>query len=289
MKSPIEIFFSYAHEDELLMEDFRVQLVLFERQGLIQKWHDRQIPAASDWKGQIDARLRAARIILLFVSPHFFESDYCYDNEMTEALRRHEIGEARVVPIILRPCLWETSPFSHLQVLPTDGKPITTWQNRDEACLNVAKGIMGVVLEMNDAALLNDQAIAQASQPDPQGTHESRPKRSFSIELAVLNLDSTRQMKFGLAKKYDSEGQPLYLINFVLREQVNGQFQNRVELSVEVGSANNKRAENLMSEGLSVTQLSFLQGPVANRAKKLPLGTQDDQKLIELLRKALRE
>src|SRR5688572_4130169 len=120
MSEPVEIFFSYAHADEALMNDFRLQLILFERQGLIRKWHDRQIPPGSVWKGQIDDRLKTARVILLFVSPHFFESDYCYDEEMTEALRREQSGEARVIPIILRPCRWETSPFGHLQVLPQD-------------------------------------------------------------------------------------------------------------------------------------------------------------------------
>ena len=148
MQRPIEIFFSYAHEDESLMDEVRRQLVVFDRQGLIRKWHDRLIPAGADWRGQIDERLARSDVILLFVSPSFFDSDYCYEAEMTEAMRRHQVNSAKVVPIILRPCAWESAPFASLQVLPKDGRPITTWPNRDEACLDVAEGVMRAVREL---------------------------------------------------------------------------------------------------------------------------------------------
>lgn len=101
---PVEVFFSYAHEDEHLMDAVRQQLVIFERQGRIIKWHDRMIPPGAEWEAQIDRRLRMAHIILLFVSPSFLESRYCYDVEVAAALDRHTRGEARVIPIILRPC-----------------------------------------------------------------------------------------------------------------------------------------------------------------------------------------
>jgi hypothetical protein len=108
MPSRIEIFFSYAHEDQTLMNEVRRQLVLFDRQKVIRKWHDRLIPAEDDWKGQIDRRLRDDRIILLFVSPDFFELDYGFDTEMQEAMRRHTAGCVfrALSQSSLRPCLW---------------------------------------------------------------------------------------------------------------------------------------------------------------------------------------
>ena len=127
---PVEVFFSYAHEDEVFMNDLRRQLALFDRQGVIRKWHDRLIPPGTEWQGQIDERILHSDIILLLVSPHFFDSDYCYDAEMTEAMRRHESREARVIPIILRPCSWESAPFAGLQALPTDTLPISLWPDR---------------------------------------------------------------------------------------------------------------------------------------------------------------
>ena len=123
-------------------------MIVQERKGRILKWHDRMIPAGTEWRTEIDARLNRAPIVLLFVSPHFIESRYCYEVEGEAALRRHASGEARVIPIILRPCAWEDSPFSGLQALPQDGRPITRWTDRDEACLDVARGVMVVVDEL---------------------------------------------------------------------------------------------------------------------------------------------
>jgi hypothetical protein len=72
-------------------------------------------------------------------------SDYCYDVEMERAIERHNEGNARVIPIILRPCDWQGSPFSKLQVLPKEAKPVTLWVDRDSAFLDVVKGICRVV------------------------------------------------------------------------------------------------------------------------------------------------
>lgn len=49
------------------------------------------------------------------------------------ALERHARGEARVIPVILKPSDWTASPFAKLQALPGDAKPITTFSNRDAA------------------------------------------------------------------------------------------------------------------------------------------------------------
>lgn len=137
-----EIFFSYAHEDEDLMDEVRRQLIIFERTGKIIKWHDRLIPIGAEWKEEIDDRINRADVILLFISPSFIESKYCYDIEVKEAIRRHELREAIVIPIILRPCAWQEAPFGKLQALPKDGKPITQWEDVDQVCLEVAESIM---------------------------------------------------------------------------------------------------------------------------------------------------
>lgn len=148
LNKPLEIFFSYAHEDEDLMDAVRRQLIVYERNGRILKWHDRMIPPGEDWRNKVDTRLEDAKIILLFMSPHFIESHYCYDVEGERALQRHEAGTARVIPIVLRPCSWEDTPFGDLQAWPAGAKPISVWPDRDVACLDAARGVMKVVDEL---------------------------------------------------------------------------------------------------------------------------------------------
>ena len=141
MNKPLEVFFSYAHEDEKLRDELAKHLKLLKREGVINDWHDRQIMPGSQWKDQIDGHLESADIILLLVSADFLDSDYCYDIEMKRALERHEQGEATVIPIILRPVDWQGAPFGRLQCLPKDAKPVTSWTNQDEAFLDIARGI----------------------------------------------------------------------------------------------------------------------------------------------------
>ena len=137
----IPVFFSYSRKDEQLRDELATHLSLLIREGIISEWYDQQILAGEEWANEINKNLDRARIILLLVSADFLASDYCYGKEMMRAMKRHEEGSAIVIPVIFRPCDWQSSPFGKLQALPRDGKPVTTWADRDEAFFNIAKGI----------------------------------------------------------------------------------------------------------------------------------------------------
>jgi tetratricopeptide (TPR) repeat protein len=143
--APLTLFVSYSHGDEALKDDLVMHLANLKRQGQIRAWQDRDIEAGAEWDAAIKQQLETAEIILLLITARFINSDYCYDLEMQRALQRHAAGTARVIPIILKPCDWKESPFSHLQVLPKDAKPVTTWENQDEAFLNVVQGLRKAV------------------------------------------------------------------------------------------------------------------------------------------------
>ena len=146
--TPVEIFCSYAHEDEAWRQKLETHLSLLKRQGLVSLWHDRHIGPGTDWAHAIDMHLETASVILLLVSADFFASDYCYGIEMQRALERQEAGEARVLPILVRPVEgWQQAPFAHLQALPTDAKPLAAWRNKDTALADVAAGIRRVIVE----------------------------------------------------------------------------------------------------------------------------------------------
>ncbi len=139
------LFYSYSHRDESLRKKLETHLAMLRREHVITEWHDRKLLAGHDWETEIDEQVETADIILLLVSSDFLSSDYCFGKEMRRALERQASGEAIVIPIILRDCDWHTAPFSRLQALPTDAKPVTSWANRDEAFKDVAIGIRRTV------------------------------------------------------------------------------------------------------------------------------------------------
>jgi TIR domain len=184
-EAPLSIFISYAHEDEPLRQQLESHLSLLRRQGWIADWHDRQILAGGEWARAIDQHLETASIILLLISPDFLASDYCYNVEMQQALKRHKRGEARIIPIILRPCHWEEPPISTLHALPTENKPVTTWVNRDEAWLDVEQGIRKVVEALLSQAIL-PSPLSSSSVESLSQIHLDMSEIMYQDELKIL-------------------------------------------------------------------------------------------------------
>lgn len=176
---PIEVFLSYAREDEQLVEQLKKHLKILKRQGLITSWYDREISGGMEWRREIDKHLNTAQIILLLVSADFMTSDYSDSREMMQALKRHQAGEARVIPILLRPVDWRETPLVQLYALPSNAIPITSWSNGDEAFSDVAKGIRRVVEELTKTSspasihtVLADLSEEPPCQPDSNVLHQ---------------------------------------------------------------------------------------------------------------------
>ncbi len=149
MEPTIEIFLCYANRDKSLLEQLKTQLTSLQHQGRINLWDDSYILAGVEWESEIESHLNTAQIILLLVSPDFMASDQCFD-KVKRAMARYQIGEARVIPIILRPVHWQEALFGKLTALPTQAMPITDprWPSLDEAFYNVADGIRKVVEQL---------------------------------------------------------------------------------------------------------------------------------------------
>ena len=168
----VTVFCSYSHRDEDLREELDKHIKLLERRGVISVWHDRKIGAGEEWKEEIDEQLESADVILLLISPDFIASDYCYDIELKRAMERHDAGEARVIPVFLRPVNWKGAPFGKLQALPTDARPVTSWPDHDEAFVIVSEGIQRAAETLNarrqaNAATAVGKRRASAQIPRP--------------------------------------------------------------------------------------------------------------------------
>ncbi|PNE11529.1 MAG: hypothetical protein CR217_08325 [Beijerinckiaceae bacterium] len=138
---PLSVFISYCHTDEALKEELRKHLDPLKRQHLISEWRDRKIVAGENWGEAISKNLESASIVLLLVSIDFINSSYCYDIELDKALEQNDGKKCIVIPVILRACMWQHTPFAKLQALPKDAKPVCAWPDRDEAFVNVVEGI----------------------------------------------------------------------------------------------------------------------------------------------------
>jgi CheY-like chemotaxis protein len=163
---PVDLFYSYAREDEPLRDELAGHLKIMERRGVIRPWHDRCIAPGQKWDKEINSQLESADLVLLLVSKDFINSDYIWGHELETAMKRQESGKTSVVPVMLRAVDIDGAPFAELQGLPTDLRPVTSWPNRDEAWTDVAKGIRRSV-EQIQARWKETGAPAPARPPAP--------------------------------------------------------------------------------------------------------------------------
>ncbi len=258
--APLDLFYSYSHKDERLRDRLGVMMDALKRAGLIRGWHDRQIKAGEKWEQKIHERLKTADIILLLVSPDFVASDYCYDIEVNLALERHSRGEARVIPVILRPCMWETTPFADLQAVPKLGKPVTKWSNRDEAFLDVAEAIRNAAAELAHQQIANPGRVSVASQAIPAVWNV--PNRNFRF--------TGREKLLQRLKAQLLEGKPV-----VLTQRIPGLGGvGKTQVALEYAHRNSKRYRAVW--WITAEERSSLVSEFASLAQSLGLGEKDE-------------
>lgn len=116
-----------------------------QRKKIIDGWHGGKIKPGEKWDESVKNALHECEVVLFLVSSDFLASDYINNIEIKIAFERYEKGEIKIIPIILRPCVWNENELSKFQALPKRGKPLSTWENIDEGLYNVTKGITRVV------------------------------------------------------------------------------------------------------------------------------------------------
>lgn len=147
----LKLFICYSHKDNCsdnpYVEQFKEHIAPLKEKYLIEEWYDREILPGDDYQNQIDNNLEEADIICLFISSHFFYSDSC-KKEKKKALKLREQKGISVISIILSDCGWlDDEDISKPLVLPTDGKSVSSFQNRDEAWHDVYMGLKTVIEE----------------------------------------------------------------------------------------------------------------------------------------------
>lgn len=301
------VFFSYSHADEDLRDQLEKQLSTLKRQRVIETWHDRRIGAGNEIDRAISERIETDDVILLLVSPDFIASDYCYDREMRRAMERHEAGDAIVIPVILRPCDWHGTPFGKLLAVPTDGKPVTQWPDRDQAFLEVANAVREAAARIPD---LSKRAAAAAG---PAESAQANALRDAGERIGAVLATATERADFGdaprssnlrLAKQFterDKDRFRLDSFDFMAKffensldelakrnPGIDGEFRridaNRFVSSVYRGGQAIARCTVFMGGGFGVSGINYVQGETteSNSFNETLRVESDDQSLFLL-------
>jgi hypothetical protein len=147
----VEIFVSYSHIPDDSYVVFKLLDYLERRfNKLTEGRHKavsisciRKVGVSTGWQDEVDENyFLAANYTLLMITPDYLASDYCR-RQMKQVEQREQKGSAKVIPVILRPVEW--SPPALWELLPSNGRPLTNWPDRDEAFANIAEGILRAI------------------------------------------------------------------------------------------------------------------------------------------------
>lgn len=192
----MKAFISYSHRDEVLLQRLHAHLAMLRRDGGISEWYDREIKAGGAIDREISAQLDSYELFLALVSPDFLNSGYCYEKEMKRAIERHEAGELTIVPIVLEPCDWQSSPLKQFKAIPKDGKPISEWTNQNTAFLDVVTELRRLVTS-DTAEGKRTEAVTPES-PARRMQAKYRLKRSFD----PIDRSDFRQAVYRTIREY---------------------------------------------------------------------------------------
>ena len=146
----IEIYTVYTQNDERFFLKIKEQLDILRRQGWPISCHENEITHNTEWQERDN--LETAHLILLLISTTFLNSDFCYSEQVCQAVKRHRTDRlCYVMPIILHPILallLERTPFGTLDFLPTNGKPVDEWKSSRKAYNDITGYILKKIQEI---------------------------------------------------------------------------------------------------------------------------------------------
>jgi cellulose biosynthesis protein BcsQ len=146
---PVKVFFSYSSEEGEMLTELKRHLGVLKQQRMIEVVGSISVDQRKrPWKGDEKNAWEHAEIILLLISASYLASDFLFGAEAKQALERHARGEAIIIPVILKPALWEETFLAKSQVLPSPGKAVASWADQDEAFVQVARGIREAALRV---------------------------------------------------------------------------------------------------------------------------------------------
>lgn len=148
---------------------------MIKRQNILY-WDREKTQAGLVNDEEAEQHLQAAHIILLLISADFFACKHC-ENDKDQALEKHKAGNVHVIPIILRPMNLSDTDLAQLPSLPANGKPVTNWENRDQAFADIVKEIGEIVQKLKDPLLSTTADTSAATMVAAKSTYSSQRQR----------------------------------------------------------------------------------------------------------------
>ena len=154
----VKLFYSYSHKDQQHRKKMEEALTLLRDQDrILDDWSDQKILPGRHITEKIRERMQETDIFAFLLSQDFIASRPCIEEWKLARKIASERQSVFLVPIILSDCSWkDMEDMSQLKALPTDGKPIKNFQDKDTAWLQVYYGLKEVINHIRSTFKIKD-------------------------------------------------------------------------------------------------------------------------------------
>lgn len=183
----MKLMISYSHKNAQEREDIEKHLAVLRKNESLGVWSDVDILPGKKIDDEIDENIHTADIICFLLSAEFFDSKACME-EVDIVLERIEKEQVGAIPIILSFCPWQDAAngaLEKLKALPVDGKPISDYQDKSKAWLEVYNGIKKVVQDKHGSGNIVKEKVSISD--------------LFKKELELTGLSAILGLQVGLS------------------------------------------------------------------------------------------
>lgn len=143
-KEKINVYFLAAPEDQQECAAIKKYLypVIRNSRIPIEIKSDFEIPAGEE-KEKYKQKLFEADIVIAFISADFIDDEETYQRTK-KVISRYNNNETIMLPILVRNCMWKSTPFVNLPLLPKNFQPLNNkqfWNSEDDAMTSVVTDI----------------------------------------------------------------------------------------------------------------------------------------------------
>jgi NACHT domain/TIR domain len=148
-----------SERDLDLLTQWEQHLLPLEQAGYFSVWSERHLLPGGDRQTELLAHLKQAAGVVFLLSADFFADETCLAL-MHDAFQRQRQVPVRLIPLLVRPVVWQDSPLGTLASLPAHGGAITTWLSPDEGWQQAATELMRLLgLPLHRQPALRSQRV----------------------------------------------------------------------------------------------------------------------------------
>lgn len=204
-RSKISVYFLAApeEEDECLAIRKHLSPAIRNSKIPIEINSDFDIPAGED-KEKYKLKLLESDIVLALISSDYISDDETYERTQ-KVIARYNNDETILIPILVRNCLWKSTPFVNLPLLPKNFQPLNNkqfWNSEDDALMAVVEDIYEAINEFGTEETIEPAPVVEIKKiVEPKTETESA-----EIDRVKL-IDEPEQLINGTEIDVEDEGQ----------------------------------------------------------------------------------